>query len=503
MKFCKECGSPLKAGAVFCAECGTPTQNNVKNPNQQIAATTSSVAEKSPPQKSFSFNDLTKKQKLFGLSAVLAFILLISFHQIMSSITSKERVIESFKTAILEQDSDKLLTLLHSSDPRLEIHEEGTASIIHYVLDNPSYYESLMSDLNQQAAMLDINNDLVPAEEEYYDYDYNSDFPSVFHLQKEGKTALFYDQYRINVTPFYLYVSTNYEDSVIKVNGEPVTTATSYDFTQELGPFMPGYYELKSEYSNEYSLLEETQFVELFYQHNNYSNVQLNLYGDYVTIYADYEDHVEDSKIFINNEETPYTLQTSADIGPLSLDETISVYAELSFPWGTVKTGEKLIDSSHVDLNVENIVNETDKEHIINLGHQFGEQLMNAYETDDVHSITIVTSDYHDRIANDFDSETYESFVYKEGYFNPQNMRLDTSNEELEISMPIRYTFETQYYESESTDERQEEYWVTFHYDQENQAWLIDSHDQFGYFDYFEETSETVQKTYNAEELEL
>lgn len=165
---------------------------------------------------------------------------------------------------------------------------------------------------------------------------------------KAGKHFGLYDRYRIAVTTTMVEATTNFKDAVIALDGEAVATADSDDYRAELGPLMPGIYELEASYDGEFAHLRAEQSIEVSGQGGTIT-ADLSLNGGFVQVEADYED----AAIYVDGRDTGKVTGGDVRIGPVALDGSSRVHAELAFPWGMAKSARVPIDSDKVTLRID------------------------------------------------------------------------------------------------------------------------------------------------------
>ena len=193
MRFCKNCGKELSTDSRFCKECGMPVQEENNTDTKQV-----SVPERKP---------MSPKQKKWIIAGVAAVVLLLGAYKIGQSLLSKERLINNFEEALIEEDEKKVAKLLHSSDKKLEINKDTIKPFMKYYKENPDEIQETVESLKEQAAEMDGQQDTKNV------YDFFSSTPDgMVDLQQDGK-FLFYEKYQLMIDPAYLILSTNYKDT--------------------------------------------------------------------------------------------------------------------------------------------------------------------------------------------------------------------------------------------------------------------------------------------------
>lgn len=457
MQFCKECGHELKKDAQFCPECGTPIGGSQKPPTVQQPET-----PKSPRQ-------ITLKQKIIVASVAAIVLLVFGGYQIGASITNPERLINRFEEALQEQDANALASLLESSDSRLEITSAGVENLLEVIAASPSSQPYYVDTLRSQAEAFK-NNDSV-----YGD--------TIFTLKKEGKSAIFYDRYIIEVTPFYFSVSTNMVDTEIAFGDEVIAISDQDDYSKEHGPVLPGVYQLTATYQNEFATLETTNQLSLLNPYDQDYHVNLPLHGDYISLNTEYGDLALEIEFFINDD--AITVEQEETFGPVSTDGTLSTHASLSFPWGKVTSEVTPIDRSYIYLEVPKPFTSDLEEALIEMIHTFGEEYAALHDSPDDFSVVTVATD---ELLNGALADSVDDSGFWHRYWTGEHVKtmIDLDSFYLEhyndtyyayVETRIVFNSATAYDEEDldeaELDEENNDWQIEFVYDEAEDAWLI------------------------------
>src|SRR5699024_5331355 len=108
------------------------------------------------------------------------------------------------------------------------------------------------------------------------------------NLDKDGKTFFLYDNYVVQVSPVYFEVYTNYADTEIKMDGNVVVTSDADEYTEEIGPFLPGEYTFTASYKSNFVDLSKEVEAEQF-NSDEPESVELFIEGEQVEINAPYD----------------------------------------------------------------------------------------------------------------------------------------------------------------------------------------------------------------------
>ncbi|WP_117149352.1 zinc ribbon domain-containing protein [Paraliobacillus zengyii] len=455
MNYCKECGHALKNDAKFCSACGTRTQPQVSN---QLPARSSWGTK---------IRQATKKQKVIAISVLALLVLLIGGHQVGANMTDKNRIIEKFETALYEEDAKTIASMLQTSDERLEITEEKVSELLTLIAETPSAQQYFINELESQA--------------DAYERSETLESSTIFSLEKEGKTALIYDNYFIEVMPFYFQVGTNMTDAKLFLGEEEIATSDTSEFTKEYGPVLPGVYTLRSSYSNDYTVLENESTIELLEPYHQDQYVDLSLYGEYVSFNTEYAAIADSISYFVND--TELDISEDEDFGPVSVDGSAEAHAVLTFPWGDVTTEKTPIDYTYIDLAVPKPFNEEMQTDIINTIHAFGQDYALASEALDASLFTTATDIF---ITEEADSnysymEAWDerwTGTYKKAVVDLDSFYLYQTDDTYELSVNAALYYEdaaTYYIDDEEidTDEEINEWEITFVYQADEASWLV------------------------------
>src|SRR5699024_9805317 len=173
-----------------------------------------------PPKKKMS------KMTKIAISSVAVLVVIVGAgYFVGNSIFSADKAIEKFEEAIDDGDSKAVSKLLNSKDKDLKIDDSSVEGFIDYYNDNPDELEDVVDHLTEQG-----------------EKDGKSDDGYAINLKKDGKKFLVFDNYMMQVSPVYFDVYTNYADTEITLDDDVVLTADSDEFTEEIGPYLPGKY---------------------------------------------------------------------------------------------------------------------------------------------------------------------------------------------------------------------------------------------------------------------
>lgn len=484
---CEKCGNQIKENNKFCQVCGTPVANNAAtNPTPQKSAPRNTT----PPKPKKEVDEKTKKKrKLLTILAVIILIAGFATYKVGESMTSKDNVLEKFITAITEKDIPELAKLVKSSDPRLEINEENLKPFLDYIDENPSYFDrlttSIMEQSENQNQQMRNNNKSMPAFSK--DEDTN-----IISLKKKGKKFVFYDNYQLEMQPFFVRISTNYKDAIISINGKEIGVADSENFSKEFGPFAPGRYTIKSSYTGEYTTIENETAIDLItdYYDSNSKVSRYDLYLDGRYVYADTNHY--DGNIFINGKDSGLTAMEMNEIGLGPVDDSTAIYLSKDFPWGNITSEEVTVgeSGSYLSLYLDPI-NITVQDQIMEAINIFVNDNIQAKNARDASKYTNIDKEFQTRLEDNFNNKIAWEEVFtgkaKGMLYDLDTLKLYHESTEYHSSIKGQFVYEgVNYYEGYETPElveTTENMQYNLKYDEKDKKWIIYRTDHQYYFD--------------------
>ncbi|GAA5415795.1 hypothetical protein Pryu01_00827 [Paraliobacillus ryukyuensis] len=462
--FCKECGHELKSKANFCPECGTSVQQTTQVHRDNT------ISKESAKQSLVSrIKRLSRKQKVIGSSVIAAIILLIVTYQIGATLTDKDRLINRFEQALADQDAKAMADLLTAGDKRLEITEENLSEFMKYTEETPSSQQYFTEDLRAQASVYESGN--------------TPESSRVFSLKQDGKTALIYDHYTIEVMPFYFEVRTNMKDVHLMLNNEALAVSDAEAYTKEFGPFLPGNYQVSASYENDYAVLENNVQLQLLAPYDQHQQLDLSLYGEYVSLSSEYEDIATSTSFFVNDK--AIDLSEDNQFGPVSVDGSIAAHSVLTFPWGEAQSQKTPIESSYMDLAVPSPFSEEIQTEIVNTIHGFAGEYVDATKARDVSLFTTTTDAYNEDATSEYDNMndwdkrwtgSYDKTVVDVDSFS---LFEDDDTFGLEVDAQLHFSDVASYYADDEDVEKSDEVddlSIEMLYNEEDGAWYVNDY---------------------------
>ncbi|WP_462410125.1 zinc ribbon domain-containing protein [Neobacillus sp. Marseille-QA0830] len=472
MKYCKECGKELNLHAKFCNGCGTPVE--VTNADVDLPENTYHT----PVTQKESRKPLSRKAKIAMIASGTALVVLFGGYQALSAFTSKDRLIDQFHTALIDNDAKKAASLLSSDDPKAKIDENSVKGLLKYYKENPDEINDLFQDLSMQAKLYD-QNDNSPGQGLT---DLASDFlnQDMIGLDKDSK-LLFFNRYKLNVNTVYLNVSTNYKNTKLYVDGKKVGEAKSQDYQTTVGPFLPGIHEAKADLKSKFVDLKTKKEIKLI-NTGNKASVDLTLDGQDVTIDLgqseggsgrDYK-----GKLYINGKDVGINPFKNYTFGPVLTDGSMKLSVSAEMPWGKVKTEEVPIKGSEVSLSL--VSDDSTRKDIMDQIVKYKQEELQALVNDDVTKFTTVTDDWKEDRAENIDEFVSSGSLYQ-GTFKAMKFDLNsftTAYEEglWKVTVNAEGTFNESTYETGETPELEDttdDFTFTVVYDEKTKKWLV------------------------------
>lgn len=399
MKYCSKCGESIPDDKNFCSSCGTPvSNNNTTNNNAQLSILAdklknlgltgkeyiNSLIKKILQEKNFK---LTKVHKIILITTCIALVLGIAGFQVGKTLTSKDRLINEFTNSLINKDTNTLVKIVKCSDPRLKIDESSINSYLAYLDKNPSYLQSIITSLNQQSANFDKKITISQ----------NNNAANPITLKIDGTKFLFYDNYVFELKPQFINLHTNYNGTQILMNDKELCKADKQDFSAQLGPFLPGTYKMQAIYKTDYASLTKNADIDLI--GSAPLNVDLSLNGSFINISSPYEN----ANLFINGNDTGLKIKDAKNFGPISTDGTVSIYAQMEFPWGIIKSDEVKITGSYINLKF-NPVNDSLKDTLMNTINDFNKSWLQSVINRDNTKLTNADSNMISKNSSNIES---------------------------------------------------------------------------------------------------
>lgn len=422
------------------------------------------------------------KRKLKIWSYVSLFLIIIGLgafgaYTYMVYQNNVEHTIAKFENAIIDQDTKALTDLFTSSDNRLQIGEKEVSFFLEYLDKNPAHLSPMIASLEEKSEVSAIIDGEVQEAEEV-------ESEPILSIKKSGKKYMVIDTYKIEVHPQFLTIKTNQQNTSFYISDKEIARSDAEDFSRNIGPLMPGLYNIKGVWEAEHVNLENEQTVELFGGTELEEGLTFEFEGQTINIDSNYQD----AKLFVNSKDTGLTIEKVNPFGPIVTDGTLNVLAEISFPWGNARSEEVTISSEdNLTLDINPLTEELEQT-LMDMGNEYAQSFIAAYSSGDVnqfkHLDKNMMSTYSTELQNNKATNTtwkgslvatnfdLDSFSIEQNNLNEHEVSVNTSFQyNLAISTPDNQP------EAALTDFNQA---ITFKYSNNISKWVISHAEQIG-----------------------
>lgn len=333
MSYCNQCGNQIKDGQRFCTNCGAAPSPKI--PVAQAPNSTPVVEKKQGPM-------ISKGAKIGIISTVVVGILLFAGYTVMENRLSPQLVIDQFMEAVKAEDVKTVKNFINNGQNELQADDAQTKIFIKYLQSE----KGLLSDVEDQLAKDGAKFESKSTPASFFE---EEEEVALVNLKKSSKKKWFlFNDYNINVNPFYLDVSPSSADAEIFIENKKVGKVG--DDEETFGPFLPGEYELKGVFKGEFGTVEEKQKISYADAEDEYVDIEFDLSEYYVALYSNYDDAI----LYVNGKSTGKVVGEIDEMGPIPMDGSIKVYAEKKFDTATKKSEEVVLkDTDEADLSIE------------------------------------------------------------------------------------------------------------------------------------------------------
>lgn len=252
---------------------------------------------------------------------------------------SPKKVIEAFKQAIEEKDTNTLSSILYCDDLDYSITKSDCNAVIDYLNNNPEQFSQIIKDLNKDENILkrlkSANKSLLADNE-------------LFAITTKTSNY-FFTKYAITFKPMYIQIDPHNFSGYIYIND--VKASAIPEFTT-MGPFLPGTYNLKliakDTFNND---IEDAKIVSVS---DFTSDFPLEFFSDYNTYFI--STNITDATLFINNKDTGKKF-TDLNAGAVILKAGDEVYLSYTSNGASYKTAVSTCTSDneylYCDFSIE------------------------------------------------------------------------------------------------------------------------------------------------------
>lgn len=324
LKFCPKCGAELKNGQMFCPKCGNKIDfdklndiNDDKTEEIQVAEQNLSEipVEQDIPRIPIEQEDIKIQKSPFKfdfkakvISGVVLVLIAasIAVYVVGSNLTKPDTVVDKFKSAVTSNNKSELKSILFCDDSELSINDENTSLLLKYFKSNPSNLNSIVSNLDRQAAMAsEIKN-------------FQRDSSQTFNIELVGKKYLFFPEYKINIQPSFIEIKASAKDIKFTLDNKEIGKSDSDSFKKKYGPFMPIEHTLLADYKGKYVSLSNSYDVSL---DKGSREESIDVLNDLKYVNVD-SDHPE-AELFVNNKDSGLKVSDAKELGPVTKNTEI------------------------------------------------------------------------------------------------------------------------------------------------------------------------------------
>jgi len=246
-----------------------------------------------------------------------------------------------FQNDIATNNTSDLASILFCNDARVTVNSSTITPLLDYFKSNPSYYDEVIQNLNNDALSPKDISTLRTASS------------NTLTLTNAGKKFLFFPNYKINIKPSFVNITTTVKDVTFSINKTQIGKSDTDKSSKEFGPYIPGTYSILANYKGKYVTLSQPYSVDLITSTTGITN--LSVFDDmtYLNITSDYPD----AEIFINAKDTNMKVKDATNFGPI--DSSSRIYATNVIAGKKLKSEEYSATSGVSDINIsfQNAIN--------------------------------------------------------------------------------------------------------------------------------------------------
>lgn len=258
----------------------------------------------------------TIKRTWRGISIVLSLIIVFFLVIYSSCSTSKEKVLEGFKNALISEDSGKVCKYVRVNDERASAKE--LEPLIKYYSGHEKKIKIIESELRQKGKS--------------------------GNFVLKSKNCILRDKYYISISTVVVDFTTDTKNVDVQFGNKKFKLVDKAEFD-----VIPGSYDVNYSYNTEYGDITEDINVDLIAN----KTIELKVNGNYITLYTNFDD----AKVFINNIDTNLQAKDIKNYGPIPKDKEVVMYLQREFPWGNIKSENININNQQyvkLDINMVN-----------------------------------------------------------------------------------------------------------------------------------------------------
>nr|WP_275580441.1 zinc-ribbon domain-containing protein [Metabacillus iocasae] len=371
VSYCQNCGQEMDPNKPFCTKCGAKKQKE-----------TSTVQPEARNAKSSGF--FTKGKKALLVTFVIVAIALFGGYKFVESSNKPTKIVSNFAQALKSNDAAEVAVLLNQSHSDLKVDKQSAKQVISYFKENPDILSDVLKQLRSEAIAHEQGQTVIPSKESFLTIE-----------EVEKKKWLIFNQYALSSKLFYIEVTANQDKVTVEIDGQKVGSVKS-EKASTFGPYLFGEHTIKATYKDEYAAVEDEQIVSFEDAKEDKQSVELDLTGDQVYVYSDYDDAI----LFVNDKNTKLKVGDIYEFGPVKTDGSIKLHAEYKGKKSDVVAIEAAEEDIYLEFPYEN-------EEVI----AEPEEVEEFDEESDSSDITSVVNNHYMNISNGNYSNAYDLFA--------------------------------------------------------------------------------------------
>lgn len=388
LKFCAKCGTKLEQDV--CPQCGYSLSSRQDEVIKEDTNVVQAVNNDYPKNNEFTVKALPTRKSLtlsmgakIGILAVtIVTVLLIGIFIVGNSLSKPSKVVSKFQKAVASGNKADLSDVLYCDDNRMKISEKTISPLLNYFKENPSYLNTVVSNLNNEAARAEQSSALAEIS--------GKNNQGILTLRYTGKKFLFFPSYKIVIQPAFIDVKAEIKGVTFSLNGTEMGKSDVDKYNKEFGPYIPGKYNLSANYKGKYVTLSEPQDVDLISASNCKANVDVLTNLNYIKVGSEYPD----AEIFVNGKDAGIKAVDADNFGPLN--SSTKVYAVYTKDGKTLKSSEYTVSEGDTDIylsftEAENQIKNTENQ---------------------IHDLIYWYTNYFTEAVNNNDFASVEGYIY-------------------------------------------------------------------------------------------
>ncbi|PTH08599.1 zinc ribbon domain-containing protein [Staphylococcus capitis] len=365
MKYCSNCGKPLRDGVKVCTNCGTPVYQQGSNQSHHQYQNDNNYNHHSR-------ND-NKKTWIIASIIIVVIIALIALFLILKSQFSPEKQASHISHAIKKDDAKALSKEVTSGANNSHLSEEEARAYLNFIKEEDDL-TNVANNIEQNAEEVKNNH--------YRNTTVDANGNNILNISKNGKKVLFFDDYQFNVPQHSVsLLASNSGKVTYQFGGEKHSISVDENEEKELGTFPIGNYNLKATKNIDGKKFKGAITIDMS---DNTSTAYESFKQKRFNVYVDNGYALDHIKIYANGKEIGDE-SSSETYGPYDPDEEVVVHAEGTYEGKTFKS------------NSVNVASASDEDGgVTDVDLKFDEDDIDKYVEDDIESDSDMDSDEDD-----------------------------------------------------------------------------------------------------------